>query len=129
MKKHQLFKVGSYIQLEIGEGQVAIGKVKDSTIKLKKIIYDKIFNVPQETIELEPMLMTAHIDGYDLKLVYKNGNLLKLSKYGNSTLLFEGKALYQPLENRLRACVVDLQLVTNEDLKKEYYKRRSLINK
>jgi hypothetical protein len=56
--KHQLFKKGTYVQLDVGQSHLdVVGKIKDATIQKKRIVCEEIFNIPQQAIELEPKLL------------------------------------------------------------------------
>ena len=56
--KHQKFKKNTYVQVNVGKSHLTVvGVVKDSTITNKRILAEKIFNIPQQAIELKQSLL------------------------------------------------------------------------
>ena len=59
--KHQLFRNNVYVEIDTGRDHLTIvGQVKDSTIKHKRIPYESVFNIPQESIELHPKILIIY---------------------------------------------------------------------
>jgi len=56
--KHQLFKKGTYVEIDTNRPHlIVLGKVGDATIVNKPIKAASVFNIPQQSIELEPKLL------------------------------------------------------------------------
>ena len=56
--KHQLFKKSTYVQIDVGKSHLTIvGKVKNAEIKINRITSHGIFNIPQQSIEIESKLL------------------------------------------------------------------------
>jgi hypothetical protein len=126
MKKHQLFKKSVYVRIvpPVYMSNVSIlAQVKDSTITHQEIIHDGIFNMKQETIEIEPFLLIEHGDFYDISetiLEYYGNRLRTLVENDlNEKCLFKGDKLF--------VCINDLTPtipMLDESLKVEFRLRR-----
>jgi hypothetical protein len=113
--KHQLFKQGTYVEIDIKSPYLqVIGKVKDSTIIIKRIMAEQIFNIPQEAIELEMEIITIYEHPDITPKFMDNPYLIKdLIEFTDMNgIMVEGYKLY--------AAVADLRQPSTE-VKKLYY--------
>lgn len=128
MRKHLLFKNKRYVEIivDFPSDTAFIAQVKDSTIKHHKIIHDGIFNLPQETIELFPIIAMISEDNNDKPMLlnfYDHSDLLRAI---SSTLLKE-KVSYK--DNQLFVCITDLAPCNNQNHKDMLKKRMDEIKR
>jgi len=122
MKKHQLFRNKSYIQLRISENLIITGQVLDSTVEKKALGYNDIFEVPQESILIDSTLLINY--GYGQLHLYEVDELLYEELVSTNKSLKH--SLFRAEDGNIRVRVCDLEPVVEEGMKAEFRKRRSL---
>ena len=111
--KHQLFKKGTYVQINTGQDHLTvISKVKNSEINYRVMQQNGIFNYPLQAIELETKLMILHEDPDVLPMIYDDVIFLYdlIKQFNNMTF------------HKLKLYVSTTQLeIPSKELKQMFY--------
>lgn len=124
MKKHQLFKNRSYVQIKISDHLIVIGQVIDSTIVKPHVSNKDPFGVPYETILIDSFVMFDYGHGYKQLYAYYLDFMLFAEIIDTNKIL--KNVLFRSKDGEIRVKVEDLSPVSKEEYKVEYRRRRSL---
>ena len=108
--KHQLFKKNTYVTVDVGRPHLTVvGQVKDSTIRIKRIVAEDSFFMPQQAIELKENLLVLPIAS-EIQFFRGYQNINEIIGNYNGLLLEKKLKRITEMEYHLFVSIEDLNL-------------------